>query len=131
MNKAQILVVEDESIVALDLQNRLKRLGYSVPVTVATGEEAVQKAAEIRPDLVLMDIRLRGDMDGIEAAQKIQTLFKIPVIYLTALADHETMQSANSASAYGYLLKPIDEQELYATIKKALSRDGGPETVTS
>ncbi len=124
MKKAQILVVEDEGIIALDLQNRLQRLGYSVPVTVATGEDAVQKAAEIRPDLVLMDIRLRGEMNGIEAAQKIQILFKIPVIYLTALADHETMQNANSTGAYGYLLKPIDEQELYAIIKKVLNQDG-------
>jgi len=121
LNKVQIWVVEDEGIVALDLQKKLNRLGYSVPATVASGEEAVRKAEEFRPDVVLMDIRLKGDMDGIEAAQEIEARFKIPVIYLTALADKETRQKAKATGPHSYIFKPIDGRELRDTIEQVLN----------
>jgi CheY-like chemotaxis protein len=86
MANAKILVVEDEAIVAKDLQYRLTKFGYTVPAIASSGEEAINKAVEISPDLVLMDIRLKGSMDGIEAAQEIYKRLDIPVIYLTAYA---------------------------------------------
>ncbi len=120
MAKAQILVVEDESIVAMDIQNMLKNLGYNVPVIVSSGEEAVEKAAKIRPDLVMMDIVLKGNMDGVEAADQIRTLFDIPVVYLTAFADERTLQRAKITEPFGYILKPFDERELHVNIEMAL-----------
>ncbi|KAA3663591.1 MAG: response regulator [Chloroflexi bacterium] len=120
--KAQILIVEDEGIVALDLQNRLRRLGYAVPEFVATGEEAVALAAEILPDLILMDIKLKGEMDGIEAANYIKENFDIPIIYLTAFADEVTLERAEHTHPYGYLLKPFEEHELLASIRMGLYR---------
>ena len=120
MNKTNILVVEDESIVALDLENGLKSLGYSVPARASSGEEAIQKAAETRPDLVLMDIQLKGDMDGIEAAGEIRARFDIPVIYLTAFADDDIVRRAGSTEPYGYLIKPFEERQLHASVEMAL-----------
>jgi len=87
MESTQILVVEDESIVAKDLARRLQDRGYAVPVVVSSGADAIQKAAETRPGLILMDIHLRGEIDGVEAAAQIRARFDIPVIYLTAYAD--------------------------------------------
>src|SRR5438105_14425499 len=87
MAKTHILVVEDEHIVAKDIQLRLQALGYYIPAVASSGEEALQKAAEIRPDLVLMDIRLKGPMNGVEAAEELRWRFNIPVVYLTAYAD--------------------------------------------
>jgi len=121
-SKAQILIVEDEGIVALDLQNRLRRLGYAVPEFVATGEEAVARAAEILPDLILMDIKLKGEMDGIEAAKRIKEKFDIPIIYLTAFADEATLQRAELTEPFGYLLKPFEERELLVSIRMGLYR---------
>lgn len=120
--KPQILIVEDESIVALDIQNRLKRLGYTVTGFVASGEDAIVKAAEFQPDLVLMDIKLKGVMDGIDAAAKIKAQFGIPAIYLTAFADEATLQRAKETEPLGYLIKPFEERELLATIRMALYR---------
>src|SRR5574342_581045 len=91
---AKILVVEDENIVAKDIQNTLKGLGYVVTAVVASGEEAIQKAAETQPDLVLMDIMLKGYQDGVEAARQILTRYNIPVIYLTAYTDETTLERA-------------------------------------
>ncbi|MFQ5616738.1 MAG: response regulator, partial [Anaerolineales bacterium] len=104
MVKGQILVVEDENIVAMDIQNRLRRLGYAVPAVVSSGEEAIDKAAETHPDLVLMDIKLKGEMDGVAAAEQIRARFGIPAIYLTANADEATLQRAKITQPYGYLL---------------------------
>jgi PAS domain S-box-containing protein len=115
-----ILVVEDENIVAKDLVNRLKHLGYTVITTVATGEEAVRAASLTPPDLVMMDIMLRGNMDGIEAARRILARFDIPVVYLTAYADEKTLARAKVTEAFGYLLKPFEERELHITIEMAL-----------
>jgi diguanylate cyclase (GGDEF)-like protein/PAS domain S-box-containing protein len=122
MAKAQILVVEDDNIVAMELRNRLQELGYTVAAVVAYGEEAIEKAGEKRPDAVLMDIRLRGAMDGIEAAEQIRSCFDIPVIYLTAYADENTLQRAKTTEPYGYVMKPFETRELYAVIEMALHK---------
>jgi CheY-like chemotaxis protein len=122
MAKTRIMVVEDEGIVALNIQGNLEALGYDVPVVVASGEEAIEEAKRTRPDLVLMDIMLEGEMDGVEAAQQIRTRFDIPVVYLTALADDKTLERVKMTAPYGYLLKPFDERELHAAIEVALQR---------
>ncbi len=122
MPNSQILVVEDERIVASDIEKRLKRLGYRVLATVASGEEAIEKAHDTEPDLVLMDIVLKGGMDGISAADKIHALFNIPVIYLTAYADPDTLARVKKSEPYGYLIKPFEERELIAAIEIALER---------
>lgn len=120
MTAPRILVVEDESVVALDLQTRLTRLGYHVVETASCGESAVELAAQLRPDLVLMDIRLRGEMDGIAAADLIRTRLSVPVIYLTAHADDGTVQRARITEPFGYILKPFDERELRTVIEMAI-----------
>jgi PAS domain S-box-containing protein len=120
LEKAQILVVEDDSIVAMELQNGLQSLGYAVAAVASYGEEAIEKAAETRPDLVLMDIRLKGNVDGVETAEEIRVRFDIPVIYLTAYADENTLQRAKVTEPYGYMVKPFEERELYSTIEITL-----------
>jgi len=122
MTQTRILVVEDESIVALDIQERLESLGYDVPATVAAGEKAIVQAGLLRPDLVLMDIHLQGPMDGIEAADHIRRQFGIPVIYLTANADHPTVERAKFTEPFAYVIKPFEERELHTTIEVALYR---------
>lgn len=122
MDKVKILVVEDEWVTAKDIKNSLETLHYAVPATVATGEEAIQKAIELQPDLVLMDIILQGEIDGIEAAEQIHTHCHIPVVFLTAYSDRETLDRANATQPYGYLLKPFEDRELNTTIQIALSR---------
>lgn len=122
MAAEEILVAEDERIVARDIEKRLTRLGYVVPALVVSGEDAVQKAAELKPDLVLMDIQLRGEMDGIEAAEQIRTELGIPVIYLTAYADAATLQRAKATEPFGYIIKPFDERDLHAAVEVGLRR---------
>jgi PAS domain S-box-containing protein len=117
---AKILIVEDENIVAKDIQNTLKSLGYLVAGLAASGEDAIQQTAATRPDLVLMDIMLRGYQDGVDAAQKISALYNIPVIYLTAFTDEKTLQRAKITEPYGYVLKPFEERELHIAIEIAL-----------
>lgn len=116
----RILVVEDEAIVAMALQARLENLEYAVVGVVASGEEAIERAAELSPDLVLMDIRLDGAMDGIEAAEQIRVRFDIPVVYLTAHADRATLERAKLTGPFGYLLKPVEERALQTTVEVAL-----------
>ena len=120
MANVQILVVEDEVIIAKDIQNMLKKLGYAVSAATSSGEEAIKKVAETLPDLVLMDIVLEGDMDGVAAAEQIRDCFDIPVVYLTAYSDDTTLQRAKITEPYGYILKPFQERELYTTIEMAL-----------
>ncbi|MBL0700608.1 MAG: response regulator [Desulfosarcina sp.] len=120
MSNLKILVVEDEAIVALDLKNSLKNLGYEVADVVASGEEAVARALALSPDLVLMDIMLKGDVDGIEAACRIRKEIDLPVIYLTAYADEDTLQRAKITTPLGYILKPFDERELHTAIEIGL-----------
>lgn len=117
---ASILVVEDEGIVARDLRYRLETMGYKVAGMTATGDEAVLKAWELRPDLVLMDIVLKGDLDGIEAARMMRERADIPVVYLTAYADEETIQRTEASGPFGYLVKPFEDRELEACIEVAL-----------
>jgi diguanylate cyclase (GGDEF)-like protein/PAS domain S-box-containing protein len=118
--KTQILVVEDENIVALDIQNQLKRLGYAVQAIATSGEEAIHKAADASPDLILMDIKLKGALDGVEAAEQIRARFDIPVVFLTAYSDEATLQRAKVTKPFGYLLKPFQARELHTTIEMAL-----------
>lgn len=117
---AKILVVEDENIVAKDIQTTLKALGYTVTAVVASGEEAIQKTGETQPDLVLMDIMLKGYQDGVEAARQIFARFNIPVVYLTAYTDETTLQRAKVTEPYGYILKPFEERELHIAIEMAI-----------
>jgi len=120
MVSKQILVVEDDPVVAKDIKNSLEDLGFSVPAVISTGEEAVQKARELQLDLILMDIKLEGEMDGVEAANQIWQRFNIPVIYLTAYGDDQTLQRAKITEPYGYLLKPFEVRELHSNIEMAL-----------
>lgn len=120
--RVQILVVEDEKIIALNLKENLESLGYSVVGITASGEQAIAKATELRPDLVLMDIRLKGNMDGIEAAQQIWERLQIPVIYLTGHSDESTLARAKITAPFGYILKPVKERELSVAISIALQR---------
>jgi two-component system cell cycle sensor histidine kinase/response regulator CckA len=120
MTESNILIVEDERIVAKDIEQRLKELKYNVTGIVTTGEKALEKVEELHPDLVFMDIRLRGAMDGIEAAEAIKRRFDIPVIYLTAYADEATLERAKITEPFGYILKPFNERDLYSTVEMAL-----------
>ncbi|TET42093.1 MAG: PAS domain S-box protein [Dehalococcoidia bacterium] len=122
MAKAQILIVEDERILAEDIRGSLANLGFSVAAVSSSGEAAIEKAEELRPDLVLMDIVLRGDMDGIQAAEQIRTRFNIPVVYLTAYADEKRLERAKLTQPFGYILKPFDDRELHTNIEMALYR---------
>ncbi len=117
-----ILIVEDEKIVAWDIQERLQSLGYTIVAQATSGEAAILAANQIKPDLVLMDIQLQGEMDGIEAAQIIYRNYHIPVIYLTAHSDDRTLSAAASSSPFGYVLKPFQARELHSTIQIALHR---------
>jgi PAS domain S-box-containing protein len=120
MAKAYILVVEDEHIVAKDIRQELQRLGYIVPDVVSSGEDAIEKSGELHPDLVLMDIMLKGKIDGIKAAEKIRVRFDIPVVFLTAYADEDTLNRAKITEPFGYLLKPFDSRDMHITIEMAL-----------
>jgi two-component system chemotaxis response regulator CheB len=119
---ANVVIVEDEAIVALNLQMRLEELGYRVRAVVRTGEEAVEAAGSSEPDLVLMDIRLPGAMDGTEAARAIWERYQVPVIYVTAYADDETLDKVRTTEAYGYIVKPFKPAEVHAAIQVALER---------
>ena len=122
MNSDKIMVVEDEWIVADQLCNNLKDLGYMVCSTASTGDEAIRKVGEDRPDLILMDIVLKSKMDGIEAADRITSQFDIPVIYLTAYTNQEYIERAKQTNPFGYLVKPFKQKELYANIEMALHK---------
>lgn len=119
---AKILIVEDESIVAFNLQQRLAQMGYEVPAVAASGSETLNLAQTILPDLVLMDIHIDGQMDGIETASVLQQQRSVPVIYLTAYSEDATLDRARQTRPYGYLIKPFSERELHATIQMALER---------
>jgi PAS domain S-box-containing protein len=120
MAQTQILVVEDEGIVALEIQTRLNQLGYHVPEILASGEAAVSRAIELQPDLVLMDIRLKGNMDGVTAAEQLRRVLNVPIIFLTAYADKDTLGRAKVTEPYGYILKPFEVRELHIAIEMAL-----------
>ena len=123
MKKPRILVVEDEWIVAKNIQGYLETFGYTVTSIASSGDKAVKKTQEDKPDLVLMDIVLPGEIDGIEAAKQIRTCLNIPIIYLTAHVDKEKLERAKVTEPYGYIVKPIEERELYCAIEVALYKD--------
>jgi len=120
MSKINVLVVEDESIVSKDIQHSLKKLGYNVVGASATGEKAIELAGSEKPDIVLMDIMLKGEMNGIEAADTIKKKYLIPIIFLTAYADEATLSKAKITEPYGYILKPFKEIDLHTTIEMAI-----------
>ncbi|MCE3222188.1 MAG: putative Response regulator [Nitrospira sp.] len=122
MMNAKILIVDDEVVVAEAIRRQLRSLGYSVVGVVSTGTEAIQLAGEYRPDLILMDIKLKGPMDGIEAAGTIQLRYAIPVIYLTAFSDEETLERARATLPLAYLIKPFVSSDLRAAVELALFR---------
>ena len=117
-----ILIVEDELLIAKNLSQKLEKLGYKIADIVSSGADAIQRAREMKPDLILMDIVIKGDIDGIETAAIINQELDIPIIYTTAYADEETLQRAENTGSYGYVLKPFKDRELHATIKIALSK---------
>jgi len=116
----KVLVVEDENIVALDIKNKLKSLGFVVLPVISSGEEAIEKAYEYGPDLILMDIMLKGKIDGIAAAKKILETLKIPIIYITANTHIEIVERAKKIENCKYIIKPFHEKELENTIKLLL-----------
>jgi len=122
MAKTRILIVEDESLVAKDIQAMILNLGYAVAGVVSSGEKALQKIEDNPPALVLMDIVLKGPLDGIATAEKILARFNIPIVYLTAYADETTVNRAKLTEPFGYLLKPFEERELQTTIEMALHK---------
>ena len=117
---ANILIVEDETVVRKDIKLTLETLGYTVVGESADGTEAVEKAIELRPDMVLMDIMLKGTMTGIEAALMIKARTGLPVIFLTAYSDDNTLSRAKIAQPYGYILKPFKAVDVHTTIEMAL-----------
>lgn len=119
---ARILVVEDESIVAFDIQKTLIEMGHDVPLTVVTGNDCIESASKVCPDLVLMDIRIKGDLDGVSTASILRDRFDVPIVYLTAHADDETISRAKITAPFGYLLKPFKSAELKSVVEIALSK---------
>ncbi|MBI5460498.1 response regulator [Methanobacterium sp.] len=121
MEPTSVIIVEDEKITAMDLKQKLVNIGFTVPAIVSSGEDAVDIVAELRPDVVLMDIVLQGEMDGIQAAQKISSL-DIPVVFLTAYSDDKTLQRAKATSPYGYIIKPYPDKELELALETTIQK---------
>lgn len=122
MEDIKILVVEDESIIALNIKKKLKSFGYTVPAIVSTAEDAIKMTEITFPDLILMDVMLKGEMDGVRAIEEIRKKFDIPVIYLTAYSDDEVLERAKLTQPYGYIVKPFKANDLRTNIEIALYR---------
>jgi len=122
MAEGRILIVEDEHIVAMGIKRMLKTLGYTVTGVASSGEDAINKAESTFPDVVLMDIMLKGEIDGVEAAREIKTKLEIPVVYLSAYSDNRILERAKTTEPFGYIIKPFDEKDLYSSIEVALHR---------
>ncbi len=120
--EGRILVVEDEHIVAMGIKKMLKNLGYTVTGVASSGKDAISKAESTFPDVVLMDIMLKGDMDGVEAAKEIRERFDVPVVYLTAYSDNKILERAKKTEPFGYIVKPFDEKDLHSSIEVALHK---------
>lgn len=120
MSKTNILVVEDESIVSKDIQHSLHKLGYNVVGAASTGEKALELARSEHPDIVLMDIMLKGELNGIETAEIIKRELAVPVVFLTAYADESTLAKAKITEPYGYIIKPFKEIDLHTSIEMAI-----------
>jgi len=125
MGKKRILIVEDEVIIAHDIMKTVEDYGYEVVAMVASGDEAIKLARDDSPDLILMDIVIEGEMNGIEAALRINENSPIPVIYLTAFSDVKTLRKASESNPYGYILKPFEERELLSIIDRTLYKING------
>ena len=123
------MIVEDEGLIALEIQESLQARGYGVPCIAATGEEACALVREHKPDLILMDIHLKGDIDGIETARQIHEIDDIPIIYLTAYSEDKTVARAKITEPYGYILKPVEEKSLSITIEMAMQKHRSIQTV--
>jgi PAS domain S-box-containing protein/putative nucleotidyltransferase with HDIG domain len=123
VEKARIMVVEDEAVISMEIQDRLTKMGHSICGTAVSGEQAVSVATANHPDLILMDVQLRGEVDGVQTAKQIRDLIEIPIIYLTAFADDRTVERAKLTQPFGYLIKPFSEKELYAAIEMALYKN--------
>lgn len=124
MAKINVLVVEDESIVSKDIQHSLIKLGYNIVGAAATGEKAIELAHSENPDVILMDIMLKGEMNGIETAESIREELKVPIIFLTAYADESTLSKAKITEPFGYIIKPFKEIDLHTTIEMAIYKHG-------
>ena len=120
--KYKILVVDDEAVIALRLQKRLAEMGYEVPEIAFSGEEAVEKAGRLKPDLILMDVMMPGKLDGIDAAKKIKAEFNIPVVFITAFSEDHIVEKAKLAEPFGYILKPFQDREIKAAIEVSLCK---------
>jgi len=121
LGNTKILIAEDENIIAMDIRYTLRNLGYDVCGVVSSGEESVEKASSMNPDLILMDIKLKGNVDGVSAAQKIQSRQNIPVLYLTAYGDENTLNRLDKTKPFDYIHKPFEERELQFKIKTVLN----------
>ncbi|MHC1576481.1 MAG: response regulator [Methanosarcinaceae archaeon] len=122
MKSTRILIVEDEAIVAMMIKKRLINMGYIVSGVASTGKDAIIKVEGTFPDLVLMDIMLKGNMDGIEAASEIRKRFSIPIVYLTAYSDEATLERAKFTEPYGYIMKPFTEHDLHTNVEIAVHK---------
>ena len=116
----KILIVEDEVITAMDIKNMLKNFGFDVVGMASTGEDAIYKAQKFRPNLTLMDISLKGDMDGIEAAEEIRSLYNIPIVYMSAFTDMNTFERIKFTNPYGFVNKPVSSDLLFISIETAI-----------
>jgi CheY-like chemotaxis protein len=121
-NGWKILVVEDEAIIALDIKHILCKIGFVEAEVVHSGEESVRKVAAAKPHLVLMDIKLKGKLDGIQAAHEIFYQYNVPVIYITAFGDEGTLKRVDGTARYGFIIKPFEEADLQSTIQSALHK---------
>jgi CheY-like chemotaxis protein len=123
------MIVEDEAVVAMHLRQELQKLGYTVAGTATSGGQALKMIEDVFPDVILMDIHIQGELDGIETASRIPRYLHIPVIYLTAYSEDSTLKRASDTCPYGYLIKPFLDRELHATIKMALERSRADEAI--
>lgn len=119
-SELRILIVEDEAIIARDIQNILSRFGYQVSGMASSGEESIRKARDLHPDLVLMDVKLKGSMDGIEAAHRIHDGLNIPVVYLTAFSEEKVLEGAQPINGFMRIVKPFEENDIQCVIQKIL-----------
>lgn len=122
MAEGRILIVEDEHIVAMGIKRMLKGLGYTVTGVASSGKDAISKAESTFPDLILMDIMLKGELDGVEAAKEIKEHFDVPIVYLTAYSDSNILERVKKTGPFGYIVKPFDEKDLHSNIEIALHR---------
>ncbi len=120
MEKQEILIVEDEGVIALQIESALQRMGHSVVGIYASGEKALESMETARPDLVLMDIKIQGRLDGIEVADRIRKQYNIPIIYITAHSEESTIERVKLTEPYGYLLKPVSQKELQIAVEMVL-----------